>query len=223
VTSAAFSPDESRIVTTSWDKKDAQLWDAKTGKAIGAPLTGHSEGVVGAAFSPNGSRIVTASADRTARLWNAEGKPILEPLRGHRDHVRGAAFSPDGSRIVTASLDKTARQWDSETAESIGELNGHGDVVWSAAFSPDGRQIVTASSDRTARLWEVLPRRQALIDRSKALVPRCLTQTQRKQLQLSAQPPSWCIELEKWPYHAQAWKNWLASKRAGKNPKLPEE
>ena len=81
--SAAFSPDGKRIVTASEDKT-ARLWDAETGKQIGAPLVGHEDGVTSAAFSPDGKRIVTASADKTARLWDAEtGKQIGAPLVGH--------------------------------------------------------------------------------------------------------------------------------------------
>jgi hypothetical protein len=73
VTSAAFSPDGSRVVTASWDKT-ARLWDAKTGAAI-ATLEGHQDTVQSAAFSPDGSRVVTASDDKTARLW--ETWPML--------------------------------------------------------------------------------------------------------------------------------------------------
>jgi hypothetical protein len=68
VHSAAFSPDGKRIVTASSDKT-ARLWDAETGKQIGAPLVGHEAAVDSAAFSPDGKRIVTASWDKTARLW----------------------------------------------------------------------------------------------------------------------------------------------------------
>ena len=35
------------------------------------------------------------------------------------------------------------------------------------------------------------------------------------------EPPLWCVELEKWPYHTDAWKRWLSDTRAGKNPPLP--
>jgi hypothetical protein len=37
-----------------------------------------------------------------------------------------------------------------------------------------------------------------------------------------AQPPVWCIEMEKWPYHTQDWKDWLKFKRANANPPLPD-
>jgi WD40 repeat protein len=155
VSSAAFSPDGKRIVTTSLDDT-ARQWDAESGKQIGEPLSGHMASVTSAAYSPDGKRIVTASVDKTVRLWDAEsGKQIGEPLSGHTASVTSAAYSPDGKRIVTASVDKTVRLWDAESGMQIGEpLLGHTDVVSIAAYSPDGRRIVTVSSDNTARLWD---------------------------------------------------------------------
>src|SRR5262249_37348532 len=103
VTSAAFSPDGSRIVTASGDRT-ARIWDAASAKEI-ALLRGHDRSVSSAAFSPNGSRIVTASSDNTARIWDAASAKEIAVLRGHDRSVSSAAFSPDGSRIVTASED----------------------------------------------------------------------------------------------------------------------
>lgn len=68
VTSAAFSPDGSRIVTASGDYT-ARIWDAGSGKEVAA-LRGHNGAVESAAFSADGSRIVTASGDNTARIWD---------------------------------------------------------------------------------------------------------------------------------------------------------
>ena len=139
--------------------------------------------------------------------------------------MQSAAFSPDGKRVVTASTDKTARLWDAATGKPIGEpLKGHEDSVQSAAFSPDGRRIVTASADKSARLWEIFADTQEFVTHAKAAVPRCLTPTRRVvDFFLPPEPPHWCIELEKWPYHTPAWKTWLADKRAGKNPPLPSQ
>jgi hypothetical protein len=135
--------------------------------------------------------------------------------------VRSAAFSPDGKRIVTASEDATARVWDATIGKAIGELRGHEGRVMSAAFSPDGTRVVTASEDGTARIWDVFPDTQALLSRAEADIPRCLTHAQRKAFFLPPEPPAWCIEMEKWPYNTAEWKQWLADKRAGKNPPLP--
>jgi WD40 repeat protein len=189
-------------------------------QAIGEPLKGHEGAVRSAAFSPDGKRIVTASDDTTARLWDAAtGKQIRE-LTGHAGIVLSAAFSPDGKRIVTASFGGTARLWDAETGKPIGELTGHAGIVFSAAFSPDGKRIVTASGDKTARLWEIL-NTQELVSHAKAATPRCLTPAQRNTFFLPPEPPPWCIEQEKWPYHTSAWKLWLSDTRAGKSPPLP--
>jgi WD40 repeat protein len=205
VTSAAFSPDGKLIVTTS-DDASVRLWDAKTGTPIGKPLKGHKKSVRSANFSPDGKRIVTASWDTTARLWDVEtGEQIVQPLEGHKDWVWSAEFSPDGRRVVTASKDKTVRLWDAETGKQIAEpLEGHQGGVWSAAFSPDGTRIVTASSDKTARLWEISASTQELVSRAKTVSAHCLTPQQRADFFLEREPPSWCIELDKWPYETPA-------------------
>jgi hypothetical protein len=96
--------------------------------------------------------------------------------------------------------------------------------VNSAAFSPDGRRIVTASDDNTARIWngDGFLDTQSLVSAAKAAVPRCLTPVRRKTFFLPPEPPSWCIEMEKWPYNTPEWKQWLADTRAGNNPPLPD-
>src|SRR6516162_3689917 len=161
VTSAAFSPDGSRIVTASLDNT-ARTWDAASAKEI-AVLRGHDGTVWSAAFSPDGSRIVTASADKTARIWDAASAKEIAILRGHDDRVDSAAFSPDGSRIVTASADKTARIWDAASAKEIAILRGHDNGVRSATFSRDGSRIVTASEDKIARIWDAVSAKEIAV------------------------------------------------------------
>jgi serine/threonine protein kinase len=163
VTSAAFSPDGTRIVTAS-DDTTARVWDAATGASL-AELRGHGGDATSAAFSPDGTRIVTASWDRTARVWDAATGAALAELRGHGGDVTSAAFSPDGTRIVTASRDQTARVWDAVTGASLAELTGHTEWLLSAAFSPDGTRIVTASEDGSARVWDSVPYRERYAER----------------------------------------------------------
>jgi hypothetical protein len=50
---------------------------------------------------------------------------------------------------------------------------------------------------------------------------RALSQALRKQFFLPPESPAWCIEMEKWPYHTDPWKQWLADTWAGKTVPLP--
>jgi hypothetical protein len=113
------------------------------------------------------------------------------------------------------------RVWDAATGQQIGAPFGNDAPVAQARFSADGARIVAASADKTARLWDVKTDARNLVSRARAAVPRCLTPPQRKAYFLRPQPPAWCIEMQKWPYDAPAWVQWLADKRAGKNPPLP--
>ncbi len=209
VRSAVFSPDGLRVISTqraqrvgdsfTSDDSTALLWDALSGELI-RRFKGHMAQVYDATFSPNGKQIVTVGADDTARIWDMATGAIKSVLTGHSDSVLSAAFSPHGHRIVTASADDSARVWDAESGETVAVLQGHTGPVFTAVFSPDGEQILTASDDGTARFWRVFSTVQALVDRSKVAVPRCLTLEQRKNAFLNPEPPPWCIERKKWPY-----------------------
>ena len=155
VCSVTFSPDGSRIASTSRDKT-IRVWDAETGDLIFKPLEGHSDDVTCVAFSPDGSRIVSGSYDRTIRLWDGEtGDPISNPLKGHSKAVASIAFSPDGCCIASGSRDNTIRLWDARTGDVIiNPLEGHSHIVSSIAFSPDGCHIMSGSWDNTIRLWD---------------------------------------------------------------------
>ncbi|MCE9519670.1 MAG: hypothetical protein K8R87_08980, partial [Verrucomicrobia bacterium] len=87
VSSAAFNPDGTRVVTASWDKT-ARVWDPISGREL-VVLRGHDDYVNSAAFSSDGIRIVTASKDGTARIYDcisvsdryrANGSPLVPNL-----------------------------------------------------------------------------------------------------------------------------------------------
>jgi WD40 repeat protein len=208
------------VVTAASD--GPRLWDVESGQEIGVLKGRTNIGGSSAAFSPDGRRLVTAEFGEEARLWDMESGRETVVLKVDSP-VYSVAFSQNGRRVVTASMDNTARLWDADSGREIAIFKGHDYWVNSAAFSPDGRWLVTASADETARLWEVFQTTDDLIDAARKVVPRCLTRARREAAFLEPEPPAWCIEMEKWPYHTTAWKQWLADRRAGKQVEMPEQ
>jgi transposase len=141
------------------------------------------------------------------------------------DVIRSGSFASIGElvRDIEAYLsDRNAAPkpytWKAEGAAILEKINRA-----RAAFSPDGKRIVTASRDKTVRLLRIFPGgTEEIVAVAKAASPRCLTAEQRHQFFLPAEPPTWCIEQEKWPYDTLVWKQWLSSNTlTGRRPPLP--
>jgi WD40 repeat protein len=159
VTSAAYSPDGSRIVTASYDGT-AKIWNATTGDRLHT-LPGHHGMVWSAAYSPDGARIVTAGQDGL-KVWDARTGAEVRTIQSRFGGGVSAAFNPDGSRIV-AGVSTTVQVWNSRTGAVVHTLEGHKAGVKSVSFSADGRWIVSGSEDNTARVWEAQTGRQVRV------------------------------------------------------------
>ncbi len=227
LSSATFSPDGRRVASGGNDK--VFVWDAGTG-AVVATLPAPSN-ALDISFSPDGRRLVFAGTD-TASVWNVDTQQRLAVLN-HTDMfgvqtvtsgivVGTARFTPNGVRVATATHN-TVRIWDLELAKPIAFFVAPASGVWNFAISPDGRSLVMPTGGApTAKIWTIFPTTEALVDDAKAAIPRCLTRQQRSEAFLDPEPPPWCIEMAKWPYDSQNWKDWLGYKRSDADPPLPE-
>ncbi len=103
-TSAALSPDGSRIAGTGWDNR-AKVWDTATGKPIASiSLENYGDLALDVAFSPDGSRIVTGGRDaRKLGVWDANtGAHLLDLNLKHRRKLfcDDVSFTTDGTMVA---------------------------------------------------------------------------------------------------------------------------
>ena len=124
--SAAFSPDGKRIVTASVDKT-ARLWDAETGKQIGAPLRRpRAPRVIARRSAPTASasspRLRTRPrgcgtprpASKSARRWSAMTDAVL----ARRSAPTASASSPRSDGQDRAAVGRRDRQTNRRAAAS---------------------------------------------------------------------------------------------------------
>jgi len=146
---ATLSPDGNTVATTSG--KDAQLWDAATGKHLYTLV--HPSSVNDAEFSPNSRELVTVSDDHKGRIWAVGSGRLLHVLVGHNFPVYTGSYSPDGHWIVTGSQ-FTAGLWNAATGQLVFLLGRHAKRLTDASFGPTGNWILTGSEDGTARVYD---------------------------------------------------------------------
>ena len=154
ITAVAWSPTAPILASGSgYSGGPIRLWDANSGKPIGA-LEGHTSWITrGLIFSADGRRLYSASGDQTIKIWDVPQQRCLATLRGSSDEVYGLALSPDGTTLASASKDGSVAFWSAlpGAKEEQPRLlpSEHGpetphsalNAPHSVAFAPDGRAL----------------------------------------------------------------------------------
>lgn len=151
VTKLAFSPDDSELLTGSFDGTP-RLWNVHTGQLIRS-LSGHSGWVVGVAFAPSGRFIATGGSDGSARIWDRASGAELQRLAVAEGEQK-VVFSPDSSTLLTGGGDNVLHLWDVATGRQIRAFSGPSGTIRAIAFSPDGRYVAGGSDDKTIGIWD---------------------------------------------------------------------
>lgn len=105
-----------------------QVWDAKTGQAVGQPLPHATRAI--AEFSPDGETVATAERDRlenqgvggtegALRLWDWRAGSLRCPPVPQERLVAALAYSPDGNHILSSHYNLSANLNDAHTGARI--------------------------------------------------------------------------------------------------------
>jgi WD40 repeat protein len=150
MTSASYSPDGTRILTTSTDQT-ARVWDSHTGLQL-LPSLDHDDEVVTGVFSRDGKKIATGTESGKIIIWDAStGKKLVSSIELFGS-AWSVSFSPDGKIIAAASEAGKARTWDVATGKPLSPLIEYHESAYRVSFSSDGRSLLIANGDNYADL-----------------------------------------------------------------------
>ncbi len=149
VQAVTFSPDESLLVTASYDDQlrifDVQTWEQRRVIAAGHGMPDCLQ------FSPlRDSRLLASAGNTSLKLWDFTTGKMLFDLKGHNSLIFAVAFSPDGKMLAStaqrtsndSNVTAEIKLWDVATGRELatfGPTDGGG--LNSIAFSPDGRLL----------------------------------------------------------------------------------
>jgi len=142
---ASFSPDGRRVATAG--DEELRVWDARTGKAIGAPIPVLAR-QLSVRWSPDGDKLVTAAADGIVRVFDAVGGILLDELKGHDGLAYSADFADDDT-VVSGGQDGTLRVWAPTAAHAL-----KADAVPAPSFAAGRGDVLWGDADGSLHRWE---------------------------------------------------------------------
>jgi WD40 repeat protein len=162
---AVFLPGGRRIYAVDEKGASAGVWDALTGRLLGAAPVAASGNTFRAfaAVSPNG-RLALRQVSDFFEIRDLQTGGLVRTLPSSTSDLplAAAAFSPDSTRLAIG-LGSIGRVWETTGRRLPIALLGHEDWTLDTVFSPDGRRITTASRDHTARIWDATNGRPLLV------------------------------------------------------------
>jgi eukaryotic-like serine/threonine-protein kinase len=158
VRSAAFSPDDTRIVTCGEDF-NALLWDVRSGRQLVPPLP-HRHQVWHAAWSDSGRWVATITRDGFVRLWDAStGEPITPPL-AHPGNPLAVRFLDEGWKLCALNAEGVLRIWGIQPeSRPASELALLAELLAARQPGADESSMRAVSPERLKQAWDRLRHR----------------------------------------------------------------
>jgi dipeptidyl aminopeptidase/acylaminoacyl peptidase len=142
----AFSPDNKVLAAADEVERKVRLWQAATGKELGALQDDGFGSINSIAFSPDGKTLVVGIANdvdpgaATVQIWDWAAEKVVLRLKA-TGGCWFVAFTPDGKTLVTVSGAGDLTLWDSEKFERRKSHKLKGTPYAGTAISPDGKTM----------------------------------------------------------------------------------
>ncbi len=155
----AYSPDGSVIAGGGIEDNHVTLWDAASGRVLGAPIETNPPELGGAhsiTFSPDSKRIAVPGAPGTVGIWDVStGRRVGRPLSIGEEYVQAAIFAEGGRRLIASDDSGSVSMVDVATGRPIGKPLSVGDEpADSLDLSPDGRLLAAATLEGSVFVWD---------------------------------------------------------------------
>jgi len=154
LTSAAWSPDGTRIASAALQRREVHLWDSRTGKRI-LLYHGHTQPVTDLAWSPDGATLASGSADGSIHLWDPTTGTNQLVYHNHTQAVSRIRWSPDGTTIASGDRGGQIHLWLPRPPAGIFRYSTvNGGIIRDLAWSPDGTTIASCEGGNLVLLWK---------------------------------------------------------------------
>ncbi|MYG00628.1 hypothetical protein F4212_16045 [Candidatus Poribacteria bacterium] len=142
VTSAAFSPDNRTLVSSSYDNT-LRFWDVDSGKEKNT-VTGYGALFRDVSLSSDAQTLMSLCfGSNTVRLWDTNTGQHINNFIADKKYFTDAVLSPDARGLAGSSiLHNTIHLWDVNTGKHS-KLKGPKRFVSGMAFSHDGKTLAS--------------------------------------------------------------------------------
>jgi WD40 repeat protein len=153
IASLAFTADPSTFVVAAQDGTVALL-DRRAPSAPVVLLDGRDGAGLIVTAARSRDYVATAGAERTIRLWRADGPNLVRTYRGAASEITALDISNDGRYIASATAEGTINVWSNSSSRAVRNLKAHPARIPSIAFGPD-RLLATSGEDGKIKLWNL--------------------------------------------------------------------
>ncbi len=203
---------------------EIDLWDAANG-SMRAALPGQI-GVTAMALSRNGEYLASGSYDGVLNVWSVADKKLryvrtVKPFgatTSQGETINRVFFSDDARRLIVRS-DHAIGVWTMAAGEETAQM---APIEGALTLSPDARLLLRGGGSEAVRVDRIFAQPSDTVAAGRTAAPRCLTRAERDADFLDAEPPAWCIEMNKWPYQGPDWQAWLAARRNHAAAPMPQ-